>query len=85
MRSPLSLLTLLVLALLATTTLAWHPINKGDAAACAKKNPDAAQAIASFCQRFPMMAPSRDARIGRYSKNTKIFAKITGTFLSAPT
>jgi len=56
MRFPIKLFTLLVLALLATSAVAWTPINKGDADACRKKSPDAAQAIASFCQRFPMVS-----------------------------
>ncbi|GAB7323687.1 hypothetical protein MBLNU13_g07161t1 [Cladosporium sp. NU13] len=78
MRYPIKLFTLLVLSLLATSAVAWKPISKGDAEACRKKNPDAAQAVASFCQRFPMNVPGRDARIGRYSKNTQIVARIMG-------
>jgi hypothetical protein len=55
MRFPIKLFTLLVLALLATSAVAWKPISKGDAEACRKKNPDIAQVIGSFCQRFPMV------------------------------
>lgn len=58
MRFPIKLFTLLVLALLATSAVAWKPISKGDAEACKKKNPDIAQAIGSFCQRFPMVGLS---------------------------
>lgn len=107
---PFKTLTLLVLALLATSAVAWKPMSKDDAGACAAKNQDAAQAIASFCQRFPYVSfehetvstrtwkdisgrlkgylltqscflksvPGRDARLGRYSKNQKIVAKIVG-------
>jgi len=55
MRFPIKLFTLLVLALLATSAVAWKPISKLDATLCKKKNPDIAQAIGSFCQRFPMV------------------------------
>jgi hypothetical protein len=55
MRFPIKLFTLLVLALLATSAVAWKPISKLDADLCKKKNPDIAQAIGSFCQRFPMV------------------------------
>jgi hypothetical protein len=55
MRFPIKLFTLLVLALLATSAVAWKPISKLDAGLCRKKNGDIAQAIGSFCQRFPMV------------------------------
>lgn len=56
MRSPLTLLLLLVavtLALLASSAAAWAPISKEDAGICGKKNGDVVQAIGSFCQRAP--------------------------------
>jgi hypothetical protein len=56
MQSPIRLLALLVLALLATSAVAWKPINKDDAGMCADKSQDAAQAIVAFCQRFPMVS-----------------------------
>jgi hypothetical protein len=65
MRFPIELFTFLVLALLATSAVAWKPISKGDAEACRKKNPDTAQAIASFCQRFPMVRKTLMSRNGK--------------------
>jgi hypothetical protein len=56
MHSPTRILALLVLAFLATSAVAWKPINQKDAGVCADKNQDAAQAIVSFCQRFPMVS-----------------------------
>lgn len=53
MRSPFTLLTLLVLALLAINAAAWTPISKDDEAICRKKNGDAAQAIQSYCSKAP--------------------------------
>lgn len=83
MRSPLSLISLLVLvlALLASSATAWAPISKKDAGICAKKESDVVQAIAAFCQRAPYLVPGRDARIGRYSKNTDFVVRITGKLL----
>lgn len=72
MRFPTKLFTLLVLALLATSAVAWKPINKGDAEFCRKKNPDVAQAIASFCQRFPMV---RETPISKKRKGKNTVAK----------
>jgi hypothetical protein len=60
MHSPLRILALLVLALLATSAVAWKPINQKDTGICADKNQDAAQAIAAFCQRFPMVSPAHE-------------------------
>jgi hypothetical protein len=59
MHSPLRILALLVLALLATSAVAWKPINKNDAGMCADKSQDAAQAIVAFCQRFPMVSSAQ--------------------------
>jgi hypothetical protein len=56
MHSPIRFLALVMLALLATSAVAWKPINKNDAGMCADKSQDAAQAIVAFCQRFPMVS-----------------------------
>jgi len=55
MRSPFTLLTLLILALLAINATAWTPISKDDEAICRKKNGDAAQAIQSYCNKAPLV------------------------------
>jgi len=63
MRSPSSLVSLLVLALalLTSSATAWAPISKKDAGICARKESDVVQAIGAFCQRAPYVSFHRHA------------------------
>lgn len=70
MRSPITLLTLLVLALLTVSATAWFPINKSDNLICKRKSLDAYQAITAFCNKGPYVSNSTPSYI-MHSTRTK--------------